>query len=392
LAPGEFLAQTESGGFYDGFGQDEEVCDAEYAVREARKTMHRHHQPDLYTSSVNRNGHEETVYDLGSWIEEVEPDTLDLVPGNKLGFGFPVPSTRCACGDCESLKKAAAAIDNIACWRENGESHAVVAAQKAIWRARAALHCRHRSDVYSEYPEFSCNGSEHAGVEDESYGNSHTYDSWGRANKYSRDGDAGHEEDDGYATSGSYDSNVPSPQYSQPDDADYETQDYQYQDRYHGKFLVCDHCRGHGLPCNEAPVCYQCQMSETPCIHRWCADSFSSKDECLSPECRYAHTDHLPLPEDSFVLEDYIILPGNLRTYLIDGRQPRLQGFPVGEGSWKDFDKRVRVRQDWARANLLERLYWGEGTLQTLYCACGTRCPKTLYEKEDADEGAGDDG
>ncbi|KAI5365891.1 hypothetical protein Slin14017_G035310 [Septoria linicola] len=59
----------------------------------------------------------------------------------------------------------------------------------------------------------------------------------------------------------------------------------------HNKFMVCDHCMSHGLPCNEASVCDQCRLYDQPCVHRWCRTSPETKADCENNKCRYAHQD-----------------------------------------------------------------------------------------------------
>ncbi|KAK5677841.1 hypothetical protein LTS10_009724 [Elasticomyces elasticus] len=142
-----------------------------------------------------------------------------------------------------------------------------------------------------------------------------------------------------------------------------------------GKHMVCDHCRGHGLSCSEAPICDQCQMSGTPCIHRLCPGSPDSKEDCSHPTCRYVHRDYLPTP-DFCTVEDYIILPGELRQYQVDGeiRRHRWSDRQMDQPAWERFEARMKQRQ----AATLDRaeLYVesGEGTLKTFHGGCGAMC------------------
>jgi len=89
--------------------------------------------------------------------------------------------------------------------------------------------------------------------------------------------------------------------------------------------MVCDHCHGHSLPSDKSPLRHQCQLSNTPCIHRWHEDSLVSKDRREDPECRHAHSDCLPLPDGKdFSRSGRVILLGKQRAYLVDGRVPKL--------------------------------------------------------------------
>lgn len=85
--------------------------------------------------------------------------------------------------------------------------------------------------------------------------------------------------------------------------------------------LVCDHCRSHGLRCNEASVCDQCIMLEVACVHRLCMPSPNSRAQCPRPICYYLHTDHMPDIQGTHHPEDpnWIVLPGKLKEYLSDG-------------------------------------------------------------------------
>ncbi|KAK5720989.1 hypothetical protein LTR15_006951 [Elasticomyces elasticus] len=95
------------------------------------------------------------------------------------------------------------------------------------------------------------------------------------------------------------------------------------------KFMVCDHCRGHGLHCSESAVCYQCKMFGVGCVHRICRLSPNSKEVCPRPNCRYLHRDHCPVPDMDLSLADYIILPGRLTEYRAKGRVRRISRFTI---------------------------------------------------------------
>jgi hypothetical protein len=85
--------------------------------------------------------------------------------------------------------------------------------------------------------------------------------------------------------------------------------------------MVCDHCMAHGLVCNEASVCEQCRSYGQPCIHRWCSQSPTSKDDCNNPRCHYAHMDAIPHAEKE---PKWVIFKGDLPHHLLRGRLPSL--------------------------------------------------------------------
>lgn len=98
--------------------------------------------------------------------------------------------------------------------------------------------------------------------------------------------------------------------------------------RRHQQFIVCDHCRSHGLKCNEGPVCQECIVREIACVHHICRISPKSRIDCTRSMCYYVHEDHMPNsdgvhdPADS----DWIILPGKLREYGCEGQIMRMAG------------------------------------------------------------------
>ncbi|KAK3623489.1 hypothetical protein LTR56_021579 [Elasticomyces elasticus] len=156
--------------------------------------------------------------------------------------------------------------------------------------------------------------------------------------------------------------------------------------RADGKHMVCDHCRGHGLCCSEGPICDQCQMSGTPCIHRLCPGSPDSKDDCSHPTCRYVHRDYLPTP-DFCTVADYIILPGELRQYQVDGdiRWHRWSDFQMDQPAWEVFEARMKQRQVSALDRAELYVEKGKGTLKTFHGGCGAMCGSSpaLEEKKE---------
>ncbi|KAK3071037.1 hypothetical protein LTR53_009398 [Teratosphaeriaceae sp. CCFEE 6253] len=106
---------------------------------------------------------------------------------------------------------------------------------------------------------------------------------------------------------------------------DYPRDGYHHHDVHKGKFIVCDHCRSHGLPCDEDAVCSQCVHHEVACVHHWCKLSKDSKEECPRTDCHYVHKDHMPTSEFLKGVE-WLVVPGNLRGYMSAGRKGRLYG------------------------------------------------------------------
>ncbi|KAK4896823.1 hypothetical protein LTR27_005420 [Elasticomyces elasticus] len=76
-----------------------------------------------------------------------------------------------------------------------------------------------------------------------------------------------------------------------------------------GKFIVCDHCRSHSLPCDEDAVCAQCIYHGVACVHHWCKLSKASKADCPRTECHYVHKDYMPT-SDYLQGVDWLVVPG----------------------------------------------------------------------------------
>ncbi|KXT14062.1 hypothetical protein AC579_10550 [Pseudocercospora musae] len=135
---------------------------------------------------------------------------------------------------------------------------------------------------------------------------------------------------------------------------------------HHQKFMVCDHCRAHGLPCNEAAVCDQCQLFEQPCIHKWCPNSRDSKADCSNNACRYTHRDSITTTEGE---PTWIVVYGNLSGHWSHGR--------VAARSFDDEEtspgfQGLNTRQFAAVTYLNTQVQQGLGTLETLHYPC--RC------------------
>lgn len=114
-------------------------------------------------------------------------------------------------------------------------------------------------------------------------------------------------------------------------------------------------------------------MTGTPCVKRWCSKS-RSKQLCEDDSCRYAHSDYLPVPEEPFTIADYLILPGELRQYLADGKRMREWWICNRPTDWVGFHENVKERQKQARTEFDRYVREGKGTLETLGAYCGESC------------------
>lgn len=146
--------------------------------------------------------------------------------------------------------------------------------------------------------------------------------------------------------------------------------------------MVCDHCHAHGLRCDEDAVCLQCELADTPCIHRLCRISPSSKERCTNPSCRYAHRDYLRATE-GYEESDYIILPGNLRRYLSSGKLPSFRR-PLGHRDYMQVTSEGKRRQKMAREELNRAVRDGEASLENLHFPCGDICGKRMVAEEES--------
>ncbi|KXT04968.1 hypothetical protein AC578_10322 [Pseudocercospora eumusae] len=139
------------------------------------------------------------------------------------------------------------------------------------------------------------------------------------------------------------------------------------------KFLVCDHCRSHGLRCNEASVCKECILREVPCTHRMCELSPNSKEDCPRQVCFYVHEDWMPdvygkhNPSD----ENWIILPGRIREHLTAGPLGKLP--PKREEEMLRCYQGVSFRQTEAKHALTHLVETGQATWETASMACKCR-------------------
>ncbi|KAK4499027.1 hypothetical protein PRZ48_009539 [Zasmidium cellare] len=153
------------------------------------------------------------------------------------------------------------------------------------------------------------------------------------------------------------------------------------------RFIVCDHCRAHGLPCNEASVCKECILRLVPCTHRKCDLSPYGKDACPRKVCFYVHADHMPdiygqhNPNDP----NWIVLPGKLRDHLSGGALSRLPHMDQKEilRCYENFEK----RQVDAFKGMESLVTKGLATWDTVVLACPCReIEWELQQKKIADE------
>ncbi|KAF7185872.1 hypothetical protein HII31_12745 [Pseudocercospora fuligena] len=139
------------------------------------------------------------------------------------------------------------------------------------------------------------------------------------------------------------------------------------------KFLVCDHCRSHGIRCNEASVCKECILREVPCTHRMCELSPNSKEDCPRQVCFYVHEDWMPdvygnhNPGD----DNWLILPGRIREHLTAGQLGKLPQ-KDGEEVLRCYQG-VSFRQTQAKQALTHLVETGQATWETANMACKCR-------------------
>ncbi|CAK4030868.1 Hypothetical predicted protein [Lecanosticta acicola] len=138
------------------------------------------------------------------------------------------------------------------------------------------------------------------------------------------------------------------------------------------QFIVCDHCRSHGIRCNEASVCKECILREVPCTHRQCDLSPNSRAECPRQVCFYVHGDWMPdiygghNPKDP----NWLILPGKLRERLSAGQLSKISHKDDAETT--RCYQSVAARQATAVKEMGKCVQAGMGTWETvaMKCAC----------------------
>ncbi|KAF2161979.1 hypothetical protein M409DRAFT_27705 [Zasmidium cellare ATCC 36951] len=164
------------------------------------------------------------------------------------------------------------------------------------------------------------------------------------------------------------------------DDSQYATDHYNYnydhevQDpELKSRFVVCDHCRAHGLRCNEASVCKECIIRLVPCTHRKCDLSPFSKDTCPRKVCFYVHADHMPdihgeqNPNDP----NWIVLPGKLRDHLSAGAISKMM--PLSQNEIMRCFENYERRQQRGFADMQKIVASGQATWETVMLACQCR-------------------
>ncbi|KAK4565423.1 hypothetical protein LTR86_004040 [Recurvomyces mirabilis] len=144
------------------------------------------------------------------------------------------------------------------------------------------------------------------------------------------------------------------------------------------KFIVCDHCRSYGLPCDEDAVCYQCIYHGVACVHHWCKLSRHSKEDCPRGDCHYVHKDYMPT-SDCFEDIAWLVLPGSLRGYMSAGRKGKTyrcdsydSETEEGEEDWNS--QVVKETQQAALDEMSAVVARGEASWETVVmtCECAT--------------------
>ncbi|KAL9527393.1 hypothetical protein SMMN14_08848 [Sphaerulina musiva] len=146
------------------------------------------------------------------------------------------------------------------------------------------------------------------------------------------------------------------------------------------KFIVCDHCRSHGIRCNEAAVCNECIYREVCCTHRRCELSPASREDCPRTVCFYVHEDWMPdlngqhNPTD----ENWIVLPGRIREHLSAGQLTRINSRT--EGETRRYHGGVLDRQLHAKKEIRRLVAAGEATWENFNMTC--RCREIEFKEE----------
>lgn len=145
------------------------------------------------------------------------------------------------------------------------------------------------------------------------------------------------------------------------------------------RFIVCDHCRSHGLRCNEASVCKECIMRELPCTHRQCDQSPNDRELCPRQVCFYVHANWMPGVYGTHEPNDpnWIVLPGKLRDHLSAGALSKLK--PQNEAEVVRCYHGVNHRQQNAMVDMTKCVQSGQSTWESISMACP--CAEIEYEE-----------
>ncbi|GIZ43033.1 hypothetical protein CKM354_000627700 [Cercospora kikuchii] len=339
---------------------------------------------------------------------------------------------RCICSDCERFKGAAEAIATVHCAEDDAVAESVIEAQKSLWRTRKALHKLHMPELYiTDVPitamsciyAFSRNRGKvrydeltHCYCDkcdtlfrryrDVRQASSNELDAgkndWGLRLIIAAQNDV--HRDSPYIFEREEDTSIDlsaalQRMSSTDDDGDNDARDCDAREEraqavklfhgaqkntrktgtadkthvdhggYHNKFIVCDHCMAHGLPCNEASVCDQCHLFGQACVHRWCRDSPASKLQCQNNNCRYTHRDSIAAQQDG---PRWIILPGKLPRYWSKARiaSKTFQCDSGEDGLIKETSFALDQRQENAINELRASIATGAKTLLTMRFSC----------------------
>lgn len=131
------------------------------------------------------------------------------------------------------------------------------------------------------------------------------------------------------------------------------------------KSMVCDHCRSHGLPCNESPVCEQCILHEVACVHHVCQLSPDSREDCQDGHCHYVHNDHMPCRLDD---PEYLLMPGLALRHDVAGHRSKF----IWPGNLQFEKRRVGIerRQDEALEHMRQRVLARKCAWYTVTMTC----------------------
>ncbi|KAK5735539.1 hypothetical protein LTR17_008072 [Elasticomyces elasticus] len=143
-----------------------------------------------------------------------------------------------------------------------------------------------------------------------------------------------------------------------------------------GKYIVCDHCHSHALPCSEEEVCEQCILHGVACVHHWCKLSKNKRRECPRNDCHYVHKDHMPNSEALKSVE-WLVLPGNMRGYMSAGRKGMMyddrdrESYGGREDKYEDWELRdIKSIQEEARAEMSSCVARGVASWNTIIMTC----------------------
>ncbi|KAK5696793.1 hypothetical protein LTR97_008097 [Elasticomyces elasticus] len=142
------------------------------------------------------------------------------------------------------------------------------------------------------------------------------------------------------------------------------------------KYIVCDHCHSHGLPCSEEEICEQCILHGVACVHHWCKLSKNKRRECPRNDCHNVHKDCMPKSEALKGVE-WLVLPGNMRGYMSAGRKGMMyddrdrESYGGREDKYEDWELQdIKSIQEEARSEMSSCVARGVASWDTIIMAC----------------------